>query len=134
MAKKIQVKLILELIRANLSQREIVRTRKISSHSVGAVCRIAKEKSITFEDVKDLSDDEVYKMFFPDKHISETLYYLPDYEMVHSDLKKTSVNLKLLWNEYKDFCITSETVSMGYTRFCEGYSSHISKHKLTNHL
>lgn len=134
MARKIQVKLILELRKANLSQNEIARTRKISKHSVGAVCRISKEKGITFDDVKDSSEEDIYQMFFPEKHVSETLYQQPDYDSVHSELKKTGVNLKLLWHEYKDVCVTKQAVSMGYTRFCEGYSNHISKNKLTNHL
>ena len=134
MAKKIQVKLILELRKSNLSQNEIARTRKISKHSIGAVCKISKERNITYDDIKDLSENEVYQMFFPTKHISETIYQNPDYERVHSELNKTGVNLKLLWNEYRDSCMTTETVSMGYTRFCEGYSNHISKNKLTSHL
>jgi len=134
LARKIQVKLILELRKANLSQNEITRTRKMSHHSVSAVCKIAKEKNITYDDIKDLSENEIYQMFFPEKHNSETLYHNPDYETVHSELKRTGVNLKLLWNEYKDSCIVTGTISMGYTKFCEGYSKHISKNKLTNHL
>lgn len=134
MAKKIQVKLILELRKANLSQNEITRSRKMSHHSVSAVCKISKNRNICYDDVKDLSDDEVYHMFFPEKHISETLYQMPDYENLHSELKKTGVNLKLLWHEYKDLCISNGTFSMGYTKFCEGYSEHIFKNKLTNHL
>lgn len=134
MAKKIQVKLILELKKANLSQREIARTRKISRHSISNVFNIATELGITYDDIADLTSDEVYQMFFPNKHISETLYQKPDYELIHSELKKTGVNLKLLWNEYKDSCVVNNTVSMGYTRFCKGYTEHISANKLTNHL
>ena len=92
------------------------------------------ERKISFDDIKDLSENEVYPMFFPERHVSETLYQDPDYKMIHSELKKTDVNLKLLWNEYKDLCINQETVSMRYTRFCKGYTGHISKNKLTNHL
>lgn len=39
MAVKIKVKLILEVRAAQLSQREICRTRKMSQHSVGDVCK-----------------------------------------------------------------------------------------------
>jgi transposase len=134
LAKKIPVKLILELKKANLSQREIARTRKISRHSISSVFKLATELSVTYDDVAELSSDEVYQMFFPDKHISETLYQEPDYELIHSELKKTGVNLKLLWNEYKDSCIVNNAVSMGYTRFCKGYTEHISENRLTNHL
>ncbi|MFD2115831.1 hypothetical protein ACFSTH_11875 [Paenibacillus yanchengensis] len=134
MAKKIKVKLVLELRAAQLSQREICRSRKMSQHSVGDVCRRASELGITYDDVKDKSDEEVYRMFYPDKYVSEMLYNLPDYSYIHTELKKTGVNLKLLWHEYKDLCHTSNTLSMGYTKFCEGYSEHVTANSLTNHL
>jgi transposase len=134
MAKKIKVKLILELRAAQMSQREICRTRKMSQHSVGDVCKIAGELGITYNDVKDKTDEEVYQMFYPDKFISETLYKAPDYSYIHTELKKTGVNLKLLWNEYKDKCLSSSSLSMGYTKFCEGYSEYVTANSLTNHL
>lgn len=102
MANKIKVKLILELRAAQVSQREICRTRKMSQHSVGEVYKIANQLEITYDDIKDKSEEEVYQLFFPDKHTIETLFTLPDYTYVHKELNRTGVNLKLLWNEYKD--------------------------------
>lgn len=134
MAKKIKVKLILELREAQMSQREICRTRKMSQHSVGDVCRIAGELGITYNDVKDKTNEEVYRLFYPDKYVSETLYKVPDYSYVHTELKKTGVNLKLLWHEYKDKCQSSNALFMGYTKFCEGYSEYVTANSLTNHL
>lgn len=106
----------------------------MSQHSVGDVCRRASELCISYDDVKDKSDEEVYRMFYPDKYVSEMLYKLPDYSYIHTELKKTGVNLKLLWHEYKDLCHTSNALSMGYTKFCEGYSEHVTANSLTNHL
>lgn len=134
MAKKIKVKLILELLENQVSQREISRTRKISRHSISNVNRIAKELGITYHDVKDKTDNDVYHMFFPDKFSNENMYKLPDYTTVHSELKRTGVNLKLLWQEYKDECNKSDEISMGYSKFCDGYGEHVSKNSLTNHL
>ena len=134
MAKKIKVKLILELREAQMSQREICRTRKMSQHSVGDVCRLAKELGITYHDVKEKSDEEVYRMFYPEKHVAETLYRTPDYSYIHKELKRTGVTLKLLWEEYKDSCKSSGDLSMGYTKFCEGYGKHVTANSLTNHL
>ncbi|MDD3174495.1 MAG: hypothetical protein PHF63_12695 [Herbinix sp.] len=73
-------------------------------------------------------------MFYPDKFASESLYQKPDYSYVHAELKKTGVNLKLLWKEYKDTCNQNGALSMGYTKFCEGYSEHVARNSLTNHL
>lgn len=134
MANKIKVKLILELRAAQMSQREICRTRHISQHSVSDVFRIANEKDICFEDIWDKSEEEVYQMFFPDKFSTENLFKQPNYEKVHTELKKTGVTLKLLWQEYKDSCISNTSIAMGYTKFCEGYSEHVLTNSLTNHL
>ena len=102
MANKINVKLILELLQTPMSQREIIETRHISSKSITAVCRRAAELGISYADLVDKSDDEVYLLFFPDKFQKETMYASVNYEYVHSELKKTGVTLKLLWQEYKD--------------------------------
>ena len=56
MARKIQVKLILELREAGMSRNSIASTRNISRHSVSDVFRIADEKGIHFKDVRDLDD------------------------------------------------------------------------------
>ncbi len=117
-----------------MSQREICRARKISQHSVSDVYKIADQLGITYADIKDKSEEEVYQMFYPDKFASENLYKKPDYNYVHTELKKTGVNLKLLWKEYKDNCNKNSTLSMGYTKFCEGYSEHVARNSLTNHL
>lgn len=134
MAKKIKVKLILELQATQMSQREISRTRKMSQHSVSDVFKIAKELGITYYDVQEKTDEEVYQMFYPDKYSTENIYMPPDYTFIHTELKRTGVTLKLLWEEYKDSCKTSSNLSMGYTKFCEGYSDHVAKNSLANHL
>ena len=66
MANKINVKLILELLQTPMSQREIIETRHISSKSITAVCRRAAELGVSYADLVDKSDDEVYLLFFPD--------------------------------------------------------------------
>mgnify|MGYP004732575835 CR=1 FL=1 len=106
----------------------------MSKHSVSDVINIAKEKDITYEKVKHLSEDEVYRMIFPDKFAVENLYEQPDYEYIHQELKRVGVTLKLLWQEYQDKCKTSGLISMGYTKFCNGYADYTIVSKLTNHL
>ena len=66
------------------------------SKSVTAVCRCAAELGVSYADVADKSDDEVYLLFFPDKFRKKTMYAPVNYEYVHSKLKKNGVTLKLL--------------------------------------
>lgn len=131
---KINVKLIMELLNANMSRNQIAATRHIGKHSVDDVKRIAAEKSITFEDIKDMSEDDVYRIFFPDRNQLEELFEKPDYEYVHAELKKTGVTLKLLWQEYQDKCTTFSKIPMGYTKYCRGYRDYVVNNSLTNHL
>ena len=53
MANKIDVKLILELLQTPMSQREIIKTRHISSKSITAVCRRAAELGVSYADLAD---------------------------------------------------------------------------------
>ena len=79
------------------------------------------------------SDDDLYKMFFPEKYESESLYSKPNYEYVHNELKKPGVNLRLLWEEYKS-TVPAGMYSYSYTAYCRGYSDYVGTNNLTNHL
>ena len=114
MAKKINVKLIMELRDAGLSRNMIAATRHMSKNSVGDVIHIADQKGITFSDVRGLDEDAVYRMFYPDKFAVETLYAQPDYGYIHQELKRTGVTLKLLWQEYQDRCSADGGIPMGW--------------------
>jgi len=135
MAKKIQVKQILELRAAGLSLNNIARSRHMSKSSVSDVFQIALERGISFGDVKEMRPEEVYTLFYPDKHAEETIYSNPDYEYIHKELSKVGVTLKLLWKEYKDKCTGSKSgIAVGYTKFCTGYARYTEAQSLTNHL
>jgi hypothetical protein len=78
MATKIKVKLILELRASHMSRNAISVVRGMSRNSVTSVFRIADQMGIHYSDVKDKNPDDVYRMFFPDKHAIESLYNAPD--------------------------------------------------------
>ena len=134
MARKINVKLIMELRDAGLSRRTIASTRHMSRHSVGEVFDIANKKGIRYDDVRLMSDTEAYRLFFPDKHSGEIMFADPDYEHVHEELKKPGVTLKLLYEEYTDRCKRNGEFPMGKTKFNEGYAEYTIANRLTNHL
>ena len=134
MSKKIRVKLIMRLAEPGMSQNAIARLHHISKRSISDVLGIAKETGISFGDVADLTDEEAYRRFYPDKHAHEVLYLQPDYAHIHEELKRAGVTLKLLWQEYQALCRFSGQFSFGYTKFCLGYDEYTSSHELTNHL
>jgi len=96
----------------------------MSKNSLGNVLPITREKGLTEEFVKDFSEDEVFQLIFPDKFQIEHLYAIHDFDYVHSELKKkTGVNLKMLWNEYRNVCLRQYTLAMGYNTYCNKYST-----------
>lgn len=90
MAKKINVKLILELRDAKMGRNAIASTRHMSRNSVSDVFHIADKLGISYQDICSLDEDTVYRMFYPDKHAVENMYQDPEYEMVHKELKKVT--------------------------------------------
>jgi len=134
MTRKIQVKNILELRAAGMSQRQIASSRHMSKTSVNEVFRIAEERNIGFTDISELHSEEVYNLFFPEKFDAAMLFASPDYEYVHHELSRTGVTLKLLWKEYCDKCTAEVTIPVGYTKFCSGYAEYTDQSYLTNHI
>ena len=134
MARKINVKLIMELRDAGLSRSTIASTRHISRHSVSDVFNIADGKGIRYSDIRALEEQEVYRLFYPEKFANETMYGDPDYEHVHQELKKVGVTLKLLHEEYIERCKRNGEIPMGKTKFNEGYAEFTITNRLTNHL
>ena len=82
MTNKINAKLILALEASRLSRNQIAATRHMSKHSVSDVISIARKKEITYEKVKQLSEEEVYRIIFLDKFAVENLYEQPDYSLL----------------------------------------------------
>ena len=134
MANKIKVKLIMELHAAGVSRNTIADTRHMGRNSVSEVIRIAQQLGISADDVRVLSEEEAYQLFYPNKFQTESIYQAPDYDSVHEELSKTGVTLKTLWKEYCDKCKINDVLAMGYTRFCEGYRTYTVRNSLTNHL
>ncbi len=132
MARKIDVKLILQLRDAKLSISSIASTRHMSRNSVSDVFKIAEEKGISYSDICSLDDAEVYHLFYPEKYANESMYGDPDYAHVHQELKKVGVTLKLLHEEYVDRCQRDGEIPMGKTKFNEGYNDYTMRKNLMN--
>ena len=134
MARKIKAKLIMELREQGQSRRSIAKTRHMSMESVCEVFDIAAERGIAWADVKDAPEDEVYRLFYPDRHVKESVFDEPDWNYVHKEMAKVGVNLRLLHDEYKADCARRHMVAMGYTRFCERYGDHVTANNLTKRI
>lgn len=134
MARKIRAKLILELRAQGMPRRSIASTRRMSMGSVCEVFDIADERGITWDQVKDMGDERVYALMYPDHHVKESVLEEPDWAYVHAEMAKVGVNLRLLHDEYKAECARHRKIAMGYTRFCEKYGDYVVANNLTKRI
>jgi transposase len=111
MAKKnkgaiLSMRKIREILRLALEcrmpNREIARSLSVSHTTVGKYVSKVKKTPLTLEEVKGM-DDITLKRFLRAGELSpqKRVYPEPDWNHIHSELKRKSVTLQLLWQEYK---------------------------------
>lgn len=123
--RKIRAKLVLQLRAEGLSGRAIAASQGMSRKSVAAVLEAADATETSWDDVAELSDEQVYDRLFPGRGEHESVFAQPDWEQVHREMARVGVTLKLLHSEYTDRCAASASPAMGYDRWCKTYQHHV---------
>lgn len=134
MAKRINAKLVLELLGRGMSAREIYRTRHISQQSVKKVRESAEARGVAWEDVAGMNEPDVYDLLFPAQAEARAAVAEVDYDYAHSELQKVGVNQKLLWEEYRDAAESDGLAYVSYGTFCRGYKGYVKARNVTSHL
>lgn len=124
MVRKIKAKLVLRLRAEGFSARQIA-AQGMSRHSVVAVIDAADREGVRWDDVAGLDDADVYARLFPGRGEHESVHAQPDWDLVHRELARVGVTLKLLHGEYLDTCRVEGSPAMGYDRFCKTYQRHV---------
>lgn len=109
-----------------LSLREIATACNCGKTTVSEVLERAKNSGITSPE--QFSDKQLISMLYPPLK-SDTSPPEPDMEYVFSEMKKKSVTLMLLWEEYK----ANNPDGIMYTQFCERYRNFKKLNNLTMH-
>jgi len=123
--RKIRAKLVLQLRAEGLSGRAIAASQAMSRKSVAAVIDAADATGMSWDDVAELTDEQVYARLFPGRGEHESVFAQPDWEQVHREMARVGVTLKLLHGEYTDRCASTGSPAMGYDRFCKTYQRHV---------
>lgn len=79
------------------------------------VFEAASREQVVWKEVQEHSDDQVYDLLFPDRNEHVSVYEQPDWTVVHKELARVGVTLKLLHQEYVDRCSLSQLPAMGMT-------------------
>ena len=87
---------------ADLSYEEIGRSCNIGHTTVGEYLNRSKKAGLRWPLPEDMDDNLLEKLLYPRSTKKVPSKPLPDWNYVHKELKKKSVTLFLLWQEYKE--------------------------------
>lgn len=101
-----------------LSNRSIAKSCSIARSSVSKYLERAKEAGLTWLKIEEMSDEEL-ELIVDHKKAAKEAHAMPDWSYIHKELKKKSVTLQLLWDEYK----SENTNGYQYSQFCQNYQN-----------
>ena len=101
-----------------LSQRQVARSVRLGQSTVWDYLVRFKVSGLSWEQVGALDDETLERRLFPSQQASTgRSRSLPDWSEIHQELKRKSVTLSLLWQEYRE----DHPEGYGYSRFCDLY-------------
>ena len=117
-----KIREVLRLRGAGRSQHQIARSVGIGQSTVGDYLSRARRAGVSWPTA--LDDDALERALYPPKPaLPAASRGLPDFAAVHRELKRKSVTLFLLWEEYKG----AHPQGFQYSWFCEHYRAFASK-------
>ncbi|MGB8518218.1 MAG: IS21 family transposase [Gallionella sp.] len=99
------------------TKREISRAIGASPTTVGEYLRRAKAAGLSYPLPAELDETALESRLFPPPVPVDVVRAEPDWVIVHQELRKKSVTLELLWQEYK----SAHPDGYRYSWFCEHY-------------
>ena len=101
-----------------LSNRAIARSCSISHSTVAEYLQRAQEAGLSWPLPADLGEDTLYELLFPKApHSSTRVIPCPDWSLIHTELRRKGVTLRLLWVEYRE----AHPDGYGHSQFCALY-------------
>jgi len=122
-AKRINMRKIREILRlrfeVGLSIRQIKASTKVSVGGIQKLLSKAKVLDLSWPLPAELKDNQLAKLFYPRADIaSSNQFQIPDWAVVHQQLKHKGVMKQLLWEEYTE---QYPNRCLSYSRFCHRY-------------
>jgi transposase len=121
--ERLTMRKIAEVLRlkweCHLSNRAIARSCSISHSTVAEYLQRAQEAGLNWPLPVDMGEDTLYELLFPKapRSPSSRVIPCPDWSWIHTELRKKSVTLRLLWFEYRE----AHPDGYGYSQFCALY-------------
>lgn len=120
--ERLSMRKIQEVLRlkweSGLSNRAIARSCSISPTTVKEYIRRAQAAGLSWPLPESLDEDQLYRLLFPKAaRCSQREIPEPDWQTIHTELRRRGVTRRLLWLEYRE----AHPDGYGYSRFCELY-------------
>ena len=133
--ERLTVRKIKEVLRlkweCQISERSIARSCRISRSTVSEYVKRAEAAGLKWPLSEEITDDQLYERLFPRTiQLNPKAAYIPDWQVIHLELRKKGVTLRLLWMEY----LESHPQGYGYSQFCQLYRDWSGKFKPTMRL
>ncbi len=104
--------------KCGLSNRAVARSCSISHSTVAEYLRRAQEAELSWPLPADMGEDTLFEVLFSKAPASSSrVIACPDWSLLHTELRKKSVTLRLLWVEYRE----GHPDGYGYSQFCALY-------------
>jgi transposase len=101
-----------------LSERAIARSCRIARSTVAEYLHRAEAAGLSWPLPAELDEAALFRLLFPTREPSNSRTIpCPDWSVIHTELHKKSVTLRLLWVEYRE----DHPDGYGYSQFCEHY-------------
>lgn len=134
MYRQTRIRRILQLLYEGNSERQIARMLHVSRNTIAEISMIFKYLGKPWDEVLEMDDDVLAEIFRPGKFARSPEYALVDYSYVHSELRKTGVTLKLLWQEYCEKCSEEGAHPCSYSTFTRGYDGFVNIRNYTSRI
>ena len=129
--KRIAMRKIRDVLRlrlsAGLSIREISRSTKLSVGGIQKLLSRAQALDLGWPLADNLDDNRLAQLFYPSADIrTSRRYQMPDWSVIHQELKRPHMTKQLLWEEYTQ---QYPNRCYSYSQFCERYRRWQGKQK-----
>jgi len=109
---------VLRLTAGGMSSRQVAASLTVGATTVIDYLGRARRAGIAWPLPADVTDEALEaRLYPPPPTVAKDQRPLPDWPIVHRELKRPGVTLQLLWEEYR----SQHPQGYGYSRFCELY-------------
>jgi len=114
-------------LQAGLSLRQIKDSQRVSLGAVQGIVSQATDQGLDWPSIEQLNDTQLARLFYPESDTrASSQFQVPDWVMVHQELKRKGVTKHLLWEEYSQ---QYPNRSYSYPQFCHLYQQWVKKQR-----